>query len=69
MSPKDTAINFSGKDGCLKRSYAGGGGTAVLMYTDARHFAEGCKSQILVSLRVFGTERHHICPCRCRLGL
>ena len=25
VSPKDTPINFSSKDGCLKRSYGGGG--------------------------------------------
>ena len=26
VSPKDTPISFSSKDGCLKRSYGGGGG-------------------------------------------
>ena len=26
VSPKDTPINFSSKDGCLKRSYGRGGG-------------------------------------------
>ena len=48
MSPKDTPITFSSKDGSLKRSYGGGGGggggggvgaTVVLMYADARHLA------------------------------
>ena len=28
-----------------------------------------CKMQILVSLGVFGTESHYICPFRYRLGL
>ena len=26
VSPKDTPINFSSKDGCLERVYGGGGG-------------------------------------------
>ena len=41
VSPKDTPISFSSKDGCLKHSYGGGGGggTAVLCDRDARHLA------------------------------
>ena len=34
------------------------------MLRDARRLALGCKLQILVSLGVFGMERHYICPFR-----
>ena len=32
-------------------------------------YVEGCKLQIFVPLRVFGTESHYICPLRYRLWL
>ena len=33
VSPKDTPINFSSKDGCLKRSYGGGVGNCRINVT------------------------------------
>ena len=36
---------------------------------DAPHLTLGCKLQILVSIRVFRTESHHICPFSYQLGL
>ena len=45
------------------------GVSAILMWQGCSSSRLGCKLHILVSLRVFGTDRHHICPCRCRLGL
>ena len=38
----------------------GGGGSAYERGGDARRFAKGCKFRILVSLRVFWANRHHI---------
>ena len=38
------------------------GGLPYKSHGDARLFALGCKLQILVSLRVFGVRRYHICP-------
>ena len=40
----------------------GGGG-------DAPHLTLGCELQILVSIRVFRTESHYICPFSYQLGL
>ena len=39
VSPKDTPINFSSKDGCLKRSYGGGGDCCINVH--------GCSSSRL----------------------
>ena len=57
MSLKDTPINFSSKDWCLKRSYGGLDGDCRINVTGMLVISlRGVKSQILVSLRVFGTE-------------
>ena len=42
----------------------GGGGIQYKSDKDAHHLALGFRLQILVSLRVFGMERHYICPFR-----
>ena len=36
---------------------------------DAPHLTLGCELQILVSIRVFRTESHYICPFSYQLGL
>ena len=59
----------------LRGSPGGGGGSGnggSLPYKsdeEARGLAQRCTLQILVSLRVFGTENHYICPFRYCLGL
>ena len=45
------------------------GGLPYKSEGDALRLALGCKLQILVSLRVFGTESYYICPFRYRLVL
>ena len=47
----------------------GVGGLSYKLDDDARCLTFGCKLQILVSLRLFGMENHHICPFRYRLVL
>ena len=46
-----------------------GGGLPHTSDSDGRLLSQGCKLQILVSFRVFGTETHYICAFTYRLGL
>ena len=46
----------------------GGGELTYKSDGDARRLALGCKSQILVSLRVFGMERHYL-PIKVSLSI
>ena len=43
-------------------SWPGGGRFPYKSDKDGRRLALGCKLQILVSLGVFGMERHYSCP-------